>query len=212
MFPKRRSILVPLFLVLNSVVYAMWLFTTTEESAAFMADHFLVSFDALAAGRYWTLLTSAFSHNMLLHFFINMFVLQSFGTLIEQVIGRRSFLVFYVLAAILSSLSHALVSALILGAPELPALGASGAIAGLVLIFALLFPKQPILIFGIIPMPAMVGAIAFIGLDLWGLYAQAGGGGLPIGHGAHLGGAFTGILYYFLYLRPRLYVRQNFWR
>jgi membrane associated rhomboid family serine protease len=50
----------------------------------------------------------------------------------------------------------------------------------------------------------MVGALAFIGLDVWGLIAQAEGGGLPIGHGAHLGGAFTGILYYFLFLRGRI--------
>ncbi len=84
------------------------------------------------------------------------------------------------------------------------ALGASGAVAGLVLVFSLLFPKEKLLLFGIIPLPALFGALAFIALDLWGLFAQAGGGGLPIGHGAHLGGAFTGILFYFLYVRPKL--------
>ncbi len=49
----------------------------------------------------------------------------------------------------------------------------------------------------------MVGAFLFIGLDVWGLVAQSGGGGLPIGHGAHLGGAITGIIYYLLFLKPR---------
>lgn len=72
-----------------------------------------------------------------------------------------------------------------------------------------MFPREKILLFGIIPLPAIVGALAFIGLDIWGVVAQAGGGGLPIGHGAHLGGAITGIIYYLLYLRPRLKRRAD---
>jgi hypothetical protein len=60
------------------------------------------------------------------------------------------------------------------------------------------------LLFFVVPLPAIVGALAFIGLDVWGLIAQAEGGGLPIGHGAHLGGAFAGILYYVLFLRRRI--------
>jgi len=67
-----------------------------------------------------------------------------------------------------------------------------------------LFPKERLLFFFLIPLPAMIAALIFVGLDLWGLSAQAHGGGLPIGHGAHLGGAFAGILYYFLFLRRRI--------
>jgi membrane associated rhomboid family serine protease len=62
-------------------------------------------------------------------------------------------------------------------------------------------------LFGIIPMPAIVGALLFVGLDLVGLFAQSEGGGLPIGHGAHLGGAATGALFYFLVVR-HMGVRQ----
>ena len=47
-------------------------------------------------------------------------------------------------------------------------------------------------------MPAMVGAVLFVGLDIWGVVAQAEGGGLPIGHGAHLGGAIAGLIYFFI--------------
>ena len=88
------------------------------------------------------------------------------------------------------------------------ALGASGAIAGLVLVFSLIFPREKILLMGIIPVPALFGALAFVGLDLWGLTAQAHGGGLPIGHGAHLGGALTGMLYYVFFLRRRIRRRE----
>lgn len=109
---------------------------------------------------------------------------------------------FYLAAGVIGSLSHALVSEIILHQPGQYAVGASGAIAGLILLFALMFPKEKIYFFGVIPIPALFGALAFIGLDLWGVVAQSQGGGLPIGHGAHLGGAFTGVAYYF-YLRSQ---------
>lgn len=196
-----RAVVVPIIIVLNVLVFAMWVLSGPSE---LMLNNFLVSWDGLAEGRYWTLLTSVFSQNMFLHIFINMFVLNSFGTLLEQVLGSWRFLRFYLVAGVVSSASHCLVSNFIIHQPEQAALGASGAIAGLVLVFSLIFPKEKILLFGIIPMPALWGALAFVALDLWGLSAQAHGGGLPIGHGAHLGGAFTGVVYYWFILRPRL--------
>jgi membrane associated rhomboid family serine protease len=194
---------VPFIISLNVAVYAMW-FLSTGPRIEWMYNNFLVSWAALEDGRYWTLLTSAFSHNAFLHLFINMYVLKSFGGLIEKVIGSRRFIVFYLLASIVSSFSHSFVSLLYLNQPEIPALGASGAISGIVILFSLIFPREKILLFGIIPVPALIGAVLFVGLDIWGLTAQAGGGGLPIGHGAHLGGAFTGALFYYFYLKYRL--------
>lgn len=190
-------------IAINVLVFLAWNIPFSATSDYFMFNNFLVSWDALTSGRVWVLLTSVFSHNMFLHIFLNMFVLNSFGPIIYQTLGRNKFIGFYLLAGIFSSLCHAVVSAFILGRPELPALGASGAIAGLILLFSLLYPKEKILIFGIVPIPALYGALAFIGLDIWGLVAQAGGSGLPIGHGAHLGGSFIGIVYYFL-IRKRL--------
>lgn len=170
----------------------------------FMDQNFLTSWNALSEGRYWTLLTSEFSHNLLFHLVINMFVLASFGRILEQTIGPVRFIIFYLFAAITSSLCHCIISQFYLGQPNVSALGASGAIAGVVLLFSLLYPKEKIYMFGFIPIPALWGALAFIALDLWGLSAQSHGGGLPIGHGAHLGGAFTGIFYFLLIIRPRM--------
>jgi len=190
------------FLFINLLVYLSWMsqdFSNIEQS--WMFHHFLVSWEALAQGRVWTLLTAVFSHNSFFHFFFNMFVLHNFGPIIERVLGAKSYLTFYLTAGIISSLSHAIVSAFMLHQPELPALGASGAISGLILVFSLLFPRQILLLFGIIPVRALIGALLFIGLDIWGLIMQTEGGGLPIGHGAHLGGAFFGIYYYYKYLK-----------
>lgn len=198
----RRVFVVKFIIALNIVVFLLWK-TPSEDVFLFMAQNFLVSWDALAQGRIWTLVTSVFSHNLLFHLLINMFVLQSFGRVLEMHFNARSFLKFYLLAGIIASLSHALVSAWILGRPDLPALGASGAVAGVMMLFSLMYPRERILIFAIIPVPALWGAFAFVALDIWGLVAQSSGGGLPIGHGAHLGGAFTGAVYYFLVRRRR---------
>lgn len=205
---NRRPVVVPITIVINIIVYVMWFMSTSESAQIFMQDHFLVSWQALQEGRFWTLLTSVYSHSLFLHILLNMFVLHSFGSLMEQVLGSWSFLKFYLVAGIFSSFTHSAVSAFILGDPQIPALGASGAIAGVILVFSLIFPREKILIFGIIPVPAIWGAFAFIALDLWGLFEQAGGGGLPIGHGAHLGGAFAGIVYYFLLIKPKMKLRK----
>lgn len=194
-----RSIVVPILIAMNAIVYLMWSFVEPQ----WMYSHFLISGELLMWGHWSNLITSVFSHNMFLHILFNMMVLNSFGPLIENVLGKFQFILFYVLAGLVSSISHVLVSALFMGSLEIPALGASGAISGLVILFALIFPKEKLLLFGIIPVPALLGAMLFILLDLWGLVAQAQGGGLPIGHGAHLGGSLTGVLFYFLYYRKR---------
>lgn len=194
----RNPYLVRLIVAGNIAIYLMWFFKDLE----FMTQNFTVSWLGLSEGRYWTILSSAFAHNFFIHILFNMIVLNSFGSIVEETLGHLRFLKFYVGAAIVSGLTHAAVSALVIGDPELRALGASGAIAGLVMLFSLKFPREKILLFGLIPLPAILGALAFVGLDIWGLVAQTHGGGLPIGHGAHLGGALTGLVYY-LYLRVR---------
>lgn len=203
-----RAIVVPIIIIVNIGVYVMWT-TSVPDHIRFMTDNFLVSWTGLLMGRYWTLLTSVFSHNISLHIFANMIVLNSFGPFLEQVLGRMRFLVFYLLAGVTASLCHCAVSQYFLHQPDQGALGASGALAGMLWVFCLLFPRERILLFFIIPLPAILGALVFVGLDLWGLSAQAAGGGLPIGHGAHLGGALFGILYYFIYLRPRIQRRRS---
>lgn len=197
---ERSPVLVNLIIAVNVGVYLMWSYLPED----FMSANFAVSWNSLVEGRWWVLITSVFSHNFLFHILLNMFVLKNFGAIIEEALGHWRFFKFYFVAGLVSSLTHALVSAFIVGQPEMGAVGASGAIAGLVLLFALFFPREKLYFFWVIPMPAIVGAIVFIGLDLWGLVAQSEGGGLPIGHGAHLGGAFTGICYYLHLRRARL--------
>jgi rhomboid-like protein len=176
----------------NIIVFLLWLFGAPTQ---FMAEHFLVSWLHLEAGHVWTLLTSVFSHNVSFHLLVNMVVLLSFGPPVERLMGTREFMAFYIGAGVAASIAHVLVSHFLVGRP-VPALGASGALAAVLLFFALAFPKARVLLFFIVPLPAIVAALAFVAIDLWGLWAQVEGQGLPIGHGAHLGGAIVGILYF----------------
>ena len=199
--PKNNSasILIRNLILINLVVFLLWnVQTGIFWVPQMMIDHFLVSWTGLTEGRFWILVTSIFSHHQLWHLLMNMFVLYSFGRVVESVLGPRRFLKFYLIAGIISSLSHALVSRFLLNDASIPALGASGAISGVILLFALMFPKEKLYVLGIVPLPAIWGAILFVGLDLWGLFSQFEGGGLPIGHGAHLGGALAGLIYYFM--------------
>jgi membrane associated rhomboid family serine protease len=190
----RSSRIVRIIIGINIAVFLMWFACIYFPGGPqFMLDNFLVSWDSLTDGRWWTLLTSAFSHNLVLHIFINMFVLRGFGTYMSDVMGTRNFVLFYLLAGMSGSLAHSLVSNFWMHQPELPALGASGAIAGIILYFSFLFPEEKLLLLGFIPVRAMWGAVILVGFDVWGLVAQTNGGGTMIGHGAHLGGAAIGI-------------------
>jgi membrane associated rhomboid family serine protease len=201
---RRRLWALPVIVGLNVVVFLAWQAAVQGGSLwALLARNFLVSSHRLEQGMWWTLITAAFSHMELWHLALNMIVLWSFGSVLERLLGVRVFVTFYLVAAVFSSASHCIVSSFVLGDDRISALGASGAVSAVLLAFALLFPRHKILLFAVIPVPALAGALFFVALDLWGLLAQGRGAGLPIGHGAHLGGALCGALFYFIYLKDR---------
>jgi membrane associated rhomboid family serine protease len=187
-------------LKINIFVFMSWVMSAFINPY-FMINNFLVSWTGIVEGRFWTLLTSVFSHNMFFHIFLNMYVFFGFGAVLEQALGTRRFLRFYLAAGVVASLSHVTVSAFLIGDPSLAALGASGAISGVILLFSLMFPQERVLLLGIIPIPALFASFAIVALDVWGLVEQTLGGKLPIGHGAHLGGALYGLVYYLIAVR-----------
>jgi rhomboid-like protein len=159
---------VPAIIGVNLLVYLAW--QLADEGSALwtaLARNFLVSTNRLDHGMWWTLLSSAFSHMDLWHLGVNMIVLWSFGSVLERLWGLRLFSTFYLAAAAVASASHCLVSSLVLGNGQIAALGASGAVSGLLLAFALQFPRHKILIFGLIPVPALAGALFFVAIDIW---------------------------------------------
>ena len=190
-----------LILALNIIVFIGWNYINSETQLTFMVDNFLVSWVSVFEGRPWTLLTSVFSHASTFHLLFNMMALMSFSSVMLTILGPLSFTTFYLIAGLAGSVAHIVSSAYLIHDPAMKALGASGAVSGIILLFSLLFPQQRLLIMGIIPVRAIWGAVGLMGLDVWGLVNQTKGGGFAIGHGAHLGGAVIGIIYYFFVKR-----------
>ena len=194
-----RKLPLIIILVINIVVFLGWSFAKTESEFYFMVSNFLVSMISVVHGRPWTLVTSVFSHATFFHLLFNMMALSSFSFVMIQLLGPLRFTLFYLVAGIAGSLAHILTSTFLMHDPSMNALGASGAVSGIVLLFSLLFPQQKLLIMGLIPVRAIWGAVLLVSLDVWGLITQTRGtNGLGIGHGAHLGGAIIGILYFFI--------------
>jgi len=134
----------------------------------------------------WTILTYAFLHLGIGHVFFNMLSLFFFGPMLEERWGSRAFIKFYLVAAAGSALFAALEALFI---PGIFVLGASGAVYGLMMAFAMAWPTMPIHVWGIFPIQArwLVAIMAVLSILL------IGGGG--VSHLAHLGGFATAFLY-----------------
>jgi membrane associated rhomboid family serine protease len=148
---------------------------------------------------YITLLTSMFMHAGFAHLAGNMLYLWIFGDNIENRIGHGRYLGFYLLCGILASLTQVAVTAMGGSNMLIPSLGASGAIAGVLGGYILLFPSRRVRVFVFYSMQEMP---ALIVIGLWfayqvvlglGILGAEGGGG--VAYGAHVGGFVAGLLF-----------------
>ena len=161
----------------NVVMYFL-----TSASPGMMTMLMLVPAFALTAP--WTAVTYMFLHANLWHLLFNMLGLFFFGPRLELELGARDFLLLY----FLSGIGGALLSFL---TPYVAIVGASGAVFGVLLGFARYWPREQILIWGIIPVEARWLVIIMAVLSLIGGF----GGGGDVAHFAHLGGFAGGLLF-----------------
>jgi membrane associated rhomboid family serine protease len=160
-------------------------------------DYIAIKPSNILQGKYlWTILTSMFMHAGLFHIFANMFSMFFIGGLVEKIIGSKRYLRFYLFAGIFSAIFFVLVS-YFFGGIDNYAVGASGALFGLVGFLMIITPNLPVYIM-FIPIPIkMKYAAPGILILLW-IISLAGN--IPIGNTAHLGGLIVGLVYGF-YLR-----------
>ena len=144
----------------------------------------------------WQLVTYMFLHGGVGHILINMLSLWMFGTELERTWGTRFFTKYYFVTGI-----GAGVTTLLWAISPLPfadqiyysaMIGASGAIFGVLLAYALSYPNRPIYMYLVFPIPAkyfvmIIGAISFL--------SSVGSGGSGVAHTAHLGGLVVGYVY-----------------
>lgn len=156
-----------------------------------------------------TIFSSMFLHGGWFHIINNMWVLFIFGDNVEAGMGKIRYLIFY----LLSGVAAGLLQTFILPSSLVPMIGASGAVAGVLGAYLILFPRSriaslvPILfIFTIIEIPAMLYLIFWFVSQLYsGLFAVQGGGGSGIAWWAHIGGFVFGLVMVFFFRRRKTY-------
>jgi rhomboid-like protein len=157
------------------------------------------------------------NHIIIYHILLNMFALWMFGRILENVWGAKKFLIFYLICGVGAAACHLIIQyfrcehllqvfqanpndpriSTLLGALS-TAVGASGAIMGLLVAFAYLFPNTELYIMFIpIPIKAKWAVIGMAAIDLFGGVANVNGDN--VAHFAHLGGAITGFILVFIW-------------
>jgi membrane associated rhomboid family serine protease len=141
-----------------------------------------------------TLFSGMFMHGSLLHLLGNMLYLWIFGDNLEDALGHLRYLFFYLLCGVLAGLTHVFSTALLGQNQLIPSLGASGAIAGVLGGYIILFPRSRIRIWLFFVFTIRVPA--FLAVGLWFLlqvYSGASGETGGIAYAAHIGGFIAGI-------------------
>ncbi len=178
-------------------VFLFFAFTLLISFNVLSFDQIAIKPASILGGKYlWTFLTSMFMHAGLFHIFANMLSLLFIGSLVERIIGRRRYFWFYMLAGLLAGLFFVILSKIPIsffsGDFETFAVGASGAIFGLVGLLMMLTPNLPVYVM-FIPIPIkMKYAAPGILVVLW-LVSIAGS--IPVGNTAHFGGFLAGLAY-----------------
>ena len=178
----------PLALVNIAIIAATAYFSYRGFTTPGFLDRYLFSTpEILEDKQYYRILTSGALHADWVHLIFNMFSLYSFGSAIELLFGRVTFLAIY-----LAGIIGGNILALILHRKEYyRALGASGGVCGVIFACIFLLPGTSVYIFFIpFPIPASIYAIVFMLVSYFGVRSQFGN----IGHDAHLGGAVIGLL------------------
>ncbi|HUT10307.1 MAG TPA: rhomboid family intramembrane serine protease [Thermoguttaceae bacterium] len=142
---------------------------------------------------WWQLVTYGFVHapDNLQHIIFNMLGLFFLGRAVEMHYGRAEFVRLYLVMLAVGSLVWVLGNQ---GNPYAALMGASGAVTGVVVLFALNFPRQTLLLFFVLPVPAwLVGVIVVVGDALGAMGRESSGN---IAYGVHLAGAAFAFLYF----------------
>lgn len=175
-----------------AVNVVMFLATTLIRSIDLNAIFGLVPVMVIHRLWIWQPVTYMFLHAGLFHILFNMLALWMFGTELERIWGTRYFLKFYLATGIGAGLLTILVSLLGFGFTNViyvvPTIGASGAIYGLLLAYALYFPDRPIYMYFLFPVPAKIFVLIMGAIAFYASLAETGG----VANATHLGGLVVG--------------------
>lgn len=186
-------------IAINVAVYLVDIFTRQGSAEALQESHWMAAGPMSLANPWyaWQLVTYAFAHGTQpSHIIGNMFLLFIFGREVEGIYGPKEFLRFYLTAAVLGGLVFS--TRLMATVPSelwgnYSVVGASGAVTAVLLLFCIHFPKRTLLLFFVLPVPAWVFALLFVGGDIAG-YLNPNRQGIAFD--VHLAGAAFAAVYF----------------
>ena len=190
----KRGMVCKWLIVANIVAFVLQLTTRVDNGdhvVSWFTDLFILDTDKVAHGEVWRLITGGFLHSFQwTHIVFNMFFLWWAGSEVEDIYGPKEFAGFYFASLLASSLAY--VAFAFASGGHHQALGASGAVTAVMVLFAMHYPTRTIMLFFFIPVPVVLFVVFNVLQDTIGLF---GGVGQPIAFAAHLGGAAFGFLY-----------------
>ena len=184
----------------NLLIVNVLMFIATLINREFMLGTFAMFYPASPFFRWWQPVTHMFMHGGWWHIFFNMYSLVMFGMVVERVLGTQKYLIFYFVTGLGAVAFHTFVEWLeitymggsLTEAMYTPMVGASGALYGVMVAFAMLYPEAKLtLIFPPITLNAKWWVIIFIVIEL---FTGITGSVVSVAHFAHLGGALFGWL------------------
>jgi membrane associated rhomboid family serine protease len=210
--PSRTTPYITITIIaLNSLA---WLFELSLPHTEL--NQFILTFGVVPAYFAWpTLITSMFLHGGWMHVIGNMWYLWIFGDNVEDRVGHGRFIVFYLLCGIAAAFGQILIDP----ASTLPTIGASGAIAGVMGAYFVLYPRSRVLtlipliiIWEVIELPAVVLLGFWFLMQLFSagtiaMTASTSGGGVAFM--AHVAGFLTGIAAVFVFRKPER--QERYW-
>ena len=186
---RKRVSAVFVLIAVNAAIFAYELLLAPRTRDSFQ-DFYGLSAAGIEEGRWWQLITHAFLHGNIWHLLFNMLALWFAGHIVERVMGTGRFVALYAASAVAGGLAQTF-----LEGGNMLLLGASGAVCGVIVAFATMFPEAQIvlLLFFVIPLKfrakylgwGLAGSsllLFLLGFEPW------------IGHAAHLGGCVAGYL------------------
>ena len=190
-FRYRNDNVVFIIMGLNILVYLGELFFKNIPLIPYLS---MIPLAVLRGGWVWQFVTYMFVHDprSISHLLFNMFALFIFGRQVENQMGSREFLLYYLLTGVLAGI-FSFVVYLFTGFYMVTLMGASGAIFAVQLAFAVLFPRSVIFLWGILPLKAPVMVLGFTALEIILMVTGFGGN---VAHATHLAGFAFGWIYF----------------
>ncbi|HEA17166.1 MAG TPA: rhomboid family intramembrane serine protease [Pseudoalteromonas prydzensis] len=186
--PKQTPWVTRSLIALNAIIFTLYFFNTT--AFAMTLDLFAMNPSKLSQGEHlWTVVTCVFLHGSILHLVGNMYFLYIIGDNLEDVLGHKKFLFWYMLCGLAASFASFIVQP----SSTIPSVGASGAIAGLFGMYLMWFRHASLTFMFIIyqkKLSAVWFFVIWLAINIFGMLAAPDG----VDYGAHIGGFITGLL------------------